>query len=53
MTGGNPTEAETVESSGPAPSKPVDDRLIDELVSRTGRDCMSGPAAGRRRSTGE
>lgn len=34
MTSENVTEAETVEPSEPKPSKAVDDRLIDELVSR-------------------
>lgn len=34
MTSENVTEAENVESSEPGPSKAVDDRLIDELVSR-------------------
>ncbi|MFJ8162505.1 hypothetical protein ACIRBY_16475 [Streptomyces sp. NPDC096136] len=34
MTSENVTEAETVEQCEPRPAKPVDDRLIDELVSR-------------------
>ncbi|KOG43935.1 transposase, partial [Streptomyces virginiae] len=34
MTGENVTEAEIVESSEPQPVKAVEDRLIDELVSR-------------------
>jgi hypothetical protein len=34
MTSENVTEAETVELSEPKPSRAVDDRLIDELVSR-------------------
>ncbi|MGW7201519.1 IS256 family transposase, partial [Streptomyces chryseus] len=34
MTSENVTEAETVEPAEPKPSKAVDDRLIDELVSR-------------------
>lgn len=39
MTSNNVTEAEPVEPSGAAPSKSVDDRLIDELV---GRDQAEG-----------
>jgi putative transposase len=39
MTNENVTEAETVEQLEPQPSKAVDDRLIDELVSPgTGRN---------------
>ncbi|WP_431193200.1 transposase [Streptomyces tendae] len=34
MTSENVTEAETVELSEPKPSRAVDDRLIDDLVSR-------------------
>ncbi len=34
MTSNNVTEAETVEPSEAAPSKSLDDRLIDELVGR-------------------
>ncbi len=34
MSSENVTEAEIVEPSEPQPSKAVDDRLIDELVSR-------------------
>ncbi|KOG49901.1 transposase, partial [Streptomyces virginiae] len=34
MTSENVTEAETVEPSEPQPVKAVEDRLIDELVSR-------------------
>ncbi|WP_455433211.1 transposase, partial [Streptomyces roseolus] len=34
MTSENVTEAETVEADEPRPAKAVDDRLIEELVSR-------------------
>lgn len=39
MTSENVTEPETVEVAGPQPSKAVDDRLIDELVSRAQAPC--------------
>lgn len=34
MTSNNVTQAETVEPSEAVPAKPVNDRLIDELVGR-------------------